>query len=97
MTIHTKARNAAVCIGRFQIFHNAHLALLRRSLEIEPGDIGTGADLASTQVQQLLTIGDDVPDIFVWIHSGSALIDMGQPHRFTQEQSALVRLLCPGQ
>ena len=72
------------------------LLLLIGSGEIESRNVRSGIDLARTQGNRFLVLGDFLPNGFVGSKRIAALIHIGEPGRFTQANGSGIRLLLIG-
>src|SRR5438067_4346055 len=65
----------------------ADAALLRRTLEIEPGDVGARRDFSFSQLDLVVAAGDLLPHGLVAVERIAALIDIPDLHRLADLQS----------
>src|SRR5690606_21577959 len=71
----------------------AGLLLLVRALEAELADVGAGGDLHVADLDEVVAVGDDLPERLVGVDAAAALVDVGDLDRLPDLDGAGVRLL----
>src|SRR3954468_3290722 len=74
----------------------ADLLLLVAALEVERRDIAAAVHLFLAEQDDVLAVGDFLPDILLAVERVARLVDVAQLHRLADLDGAGVRFLLPG-
>src|SRR5580704_11097801 len=74
----------------------ADLLLLIGALEVEGRAVAARVHLALTEQDNVLAVGDFLPDILVAVERVARLVDIAEMHRLADLDRARIRLLLPG-
>src|SRR5690606_12744771 len=69
--------------------------LLVRALEPELGDVGAGGDLHLPDLDEVVSVGDDLPQRLVRVDALAGLVDVGDLHRLADLELTAVERLQP--